>query len=823
MASVPLGAVVRGLGRIFGAGTVAGLSEGQLLDRFLGRRDEAAFEALVARFGPMVLSVCRGLLRDEHDADDAFQATFLVLVKKGHTLRDKARLGNWLYGVAHRVASKARAQAARRRAREGSRDGEPPDVADTPDPRPPRPDALDDLGPLHEELARLPGRYREPVVLCYLQGQTHEEAARDLGCPVGTVKGRLSRARRLLHDRLVRRGVALGGGSALLALSRRARAAVPEALIRQTVKAAALAAGRGALAGTVPAGVAALAEGVMQSMGIAKLKLVAVAAVALGVVATGAGFAAQGFGGQGGPIARAKEGDPPTGPQAEVSKAPTVVKTAGPDPGEGDANPFGEGSRGPGEPRSAGPSVKTEAGASSPFPGLQVGAVEKLAWPPAMPNDLASLGPLGPDSIPNLDATAERRLQAAVQFLKLSWQSWLEGTITLDRYVSASQRLYETQRDITQDEAARHEALQAHGERMKALFERTERAYQHGVGSAPNTAEAELALAEAEYQLAHPAEKPRAPGGEVIDGGGFGGASDPEPSPPPRRLPDDPKTRAILAALDLPVAMPFGNETPLEDVIKYIKTATAVEGLPAGLPVFVDPNGLQLSGRTMASPIVLEMEGVPLRQTLALVLRQLELVYDVKGGLVVISSPDLIARVVPATGPGSPLPGGDHPGSRAIQASLDKEVEMAFQEETPLQDVVQFLQQATASETLPDGIPIYVDPVGLQEAEKTPQSPIQMYLKGVPLRRTLYLALRQLGLAYAVKDGVLYISTPDCLDEILIDSPVYETSELTRLQILNERGELSPEESERFKQLEQGETDRMSRQLNAQKRAGGFQ
>src|SRR5262249_29781735 len=155
--------------------SVAGMSEGKLLERFLARRDEAAFEALVARFGPMVLGVCRGRLDDPHAVEDAFQGTFLVLVKKAGSIRDPELLGNWLYGVAHRVATRARADAARRRSRE--RQGETVDVEG-----PIEDPARRELRPLvHEEVNRLPEKYRLPIVLCDLDGRTHEEAARLLG------------------------------------------------------------------------------------------------------------------------------------------------------------------------------------------------------------------------------------------------------------------------------------------------------------------------------------------------------------------------------------------------------------------------------------------------------------------------------------------------------------------------------------------------------------------------------------------------------------------------------------------------------------------
>ncbi len=189
------GALVQQLGRLFEQGTVVGLSEGELLERFSNSHDESAFEALLARHGPMVLGVCRQLLRDPNDVDDAFQATFLVLVRKAGSLRRCDLLGNWLYGVAYRVATRARVLAARRIAKapfgqatvdglDASGNGPATNGDSTcgldPNPRP----------WLHEEVARLPEKYRVPVRLCYFEGLTHDEAAQRLGWPLGTVKGR---------------------------------------------------------------------------------------------------------------------------------------------------------------------------------------------------------------------------------------------------------------------------------------------------------------------------------------------------------------------------------------------------------------------------------------------------------------------------------------------------------------------------------------------------------------------------------------------------------------------------------------------------------
>ncbi len=230
--------------RLFSHGTVAGLSEAELLERFVTHRDDAAFEALMTRHGPMVLGVCRQLLHDPNDVDDAFQATFLVLVRKAGTLRRCDLLGNWLYGVAYRVATRARVMASRRNDRVAAFQRQI--VAVAADGRGPADNRISngmqdfELKPrLHEEVHRLPEKYRAPIVLCYFEGLTHEEAAARLGCPLGTVKGRLSRARDLLHRRLTRRGVTLSGATLASNLAiRGVDAAVPASLEHVTLTAA---------------------------------------------------------------------------------------------------------------------------------------------------------------------------------------------------------------------------------------------------------------------------------------------------------------------------------------------------------------------------------------------------------------------------------------------------------------------------------------------------------------------------------------------------------------------------------------------------------
>jgi RNA polymerase sigma factor (sigma-70 family) len=258
-----------------------GLPDGQLLERFLSRHEEAAFEALVRRHGPMVLGVCRRVLGSLHDAEDAFQATFLVLVRKAASLRSRELLGNWLYGVAYRTAMKARTMNARRRAREERARVKP--AVDRP-----TEDGWEELLPLlDQELSQLPDKYRVPVVLCDLEGRSRREVARDLKVPEGTVSSRLATARKLLAGRLARYGVALSGGALAAVLTGKAASAcVSGALAASTARVAVLAAGEGFTAGAVPAQVLALTEGVVKTMFLMKLR--AVVAVAL-VVCVGAG------------------------------------------------------------------------------------------------------------------------------------------------------------------------------------------------------------------------------------------------------------------------------------------------------------------------------------------------------------------------------------------------------------------------------------------------------------------------------------------------------------------------------------------------------
>jgi RNA polymerase sigma factor (sigma-70 family) len=246
----------------------AGLTDGQLLEAFLGRRDETAMEALLRRHGPMVWGVCRRVLQNHHDAEDAFQATFLVLVRKAAQIVPKERVGHWLYLVAHQTALHASRTVARRRAREK-------EVAEMPEPTVAEKILWRDLEPLlDEELSRLPDAYREAIVLSDLEGKTRREVARQLDLPEGTVGSRLARARALLAKRLARHGLAVSAGVwAAVSSQKAASASVPGSLVSSTIKAATLvAAGQAAGLRGIPVQIAALTEGVLKAMLLKKIK-----------------------------------------------------------------------------------------------------------------------------------------------------------------------------------------------------------------------------------------------------------------------------------------------------------------------------------------------------------------------------------------------------------------------------------------------------------------------------------------------------------------------------------------------------------------------
>lgn len=289
------GVLVRQFEGLFTHGSASGLAEGSLLDRFVARRDENAFAIIVARHGPMVRGVCRRYLRDPNDADDAFQATFLILARKAGSIRSRERLGPWLHGVAYRVAARARREGSRRQPiADGEERGLSPLESAERDER---------SAFVHEEIERLPDKCRGPIVLCHLEGCTHDEAAARLGWPVGTVRGRLSRGRDRLRHRLEGRGLALSAAVP--------GEVVPEALMNHTVSAAIrFAAGQSATA-VLSAQAAAWTAGGLHMLMMSKLKMVLlVVFVTDGVVVAGAGsMATVGAKEDGGPIAQVSKTD----------------------------------------------------------------------------------------------------------------------------------------------------------------------------------------------------------------------------------------------------------------------------------------------------------------------------------------------------------------------------------------------------------------------------------------------------------------------------------------------------------------------------------
>lgn len=644
MAQAQLNAVVQGIGRLFsGPGTVSGLGERQLLERFVRQRDEAAFEALVARHGPAVYGVCRRLLGDPHAADDAFQAVFLVLVRRAATIRDPDRLGPWLHGVALKVARRARQQAARRQAHEKGGDAlaafEP--AGDGP------PGA--ELGPdLHEELGRLPAKYRDPIVLCDLEGRTHEEAARLLRWPVGTVKGRLSRARDQLRQRLVRRGLAPSVGGIVLALHDDAKAAVPQVLFDQTVRAAmgfAAGAGGAAIAGSASATALNLANGVVTTMFHAKLKSAAAMLVMAGAVAGGTGaFAYQygGFGpGEGGAAAQVKTGGAQEG-YAKAKGRPatdrqTMIKEAGTPPDEDDVEKARR---------------ELERARLGPLQDLYEQAVQAAKSPPSVAGLNSAKG-------------ASEQLLRAEHRLAESDEQRLAAVAAHAARMSELKKLFAAggdgggfggsppmtgQLNVFEAEA-RLWLAQARAGRPLTGLNLEENASPNGPAAGGMMGSMMSMMGSGGAGMMGPAAAPAAPPSSMMGMGmagmmGMGGA---EAEAPGGKIAlvaqeDDPQNQAIAAVLEKAVPMPFPEPVPLEDVIKYIRQSTQGEELANGLPIYFDRSTESESGQSaqqaLGQPVTMELEGVRLKTTLRLLLKQVGMGYMVKDGAVIIGYPN---------------------------------------------------------------------------------------------------------------------------------------------------------------------------------------
>ena len=600
MASGQWAVVLRHVQRLFHGGSVSGLSEGQLLDRFISTRDEVAFGAIVARHGPMVLGVCRGVLDDPHDVEDAFQATFLILVKKAALVRDRDLLGQWLYGVARRVSLRARSETSKRRAKER------PEV-DAAEPVATLDAELRELQVLiREEVDHLSSNDRLAVVLCYLEGLTHEEAADRLGWPVGTVKGRLSRAREKLRSRLTRRGVALPAAAIASTLARGASAAVPLELLRSTTQAASrLAAGKALTAGIVSAHAITLMEGVIGTMFMTKLKVGAAALVATCVLALPGVLAYQG----GGPSNEQAK------PEDVAPKAPQGIEKA----------------RRPTQPEG--------------------GMARSPQTPESKREQLARLSEQALATLEKMVATGDISKGSA------SFSTW-------------SRRLVEAKIGSEVPEPEWKAVLQAHLERMRKHAVQAKQLVDQGQLTFVDLLEAQYRLMEAERwaldgRITDIDDRPAMgsavrPGGGFPRGGGleggFGGGGGAGPRGGPGAIAagsiltlnqtpaDEKRNDAIRAKLEEMISMNFANPTPFQDIKKYIEQATHDDaaGFATGLPLYVDPDGLKAASDpepeiTMASTITMNLEGVPLRTTLRLALRQLGLDYRVDGGVVFIS------------------------------------------------------------------------------------------------------------------------------------------------------------------------------------------
>ncbi|MEW4567374.1 RNA polymerase sigma factor [Tautonia sp. JC769] len=587
MPRIRSGSVLVQIDRLFnGPGTVAGLTEAELLDRFVSSGDDAAFEALVRSHGKAVMAVCRHVLRDAHAADDAFQATFLVFARRAGSLRRSRPIGPWLVGVAYRIASKARVASARRLRRESVAAARRPASLAPIDP------ITFDLGAvLWEELERLPGKYRDPIVLCWVQGHTIDEAARRLRWPVGTVKGRLHRARETLRAGLSRRGItAPAAGLASWFATESAFAIVSPPVLHSTVKAAvAFASGGALLAGTVPAGVSLLVHGALRTMTLSRLATSAVALTLTGTTLVG---------GWGVVAAITNEGDP--GPQV------ASITTR--------------------DPSSFDPSF----------------------IPPAPGDD----GRSRDEALAALDQHRRRRFQTAKGAYDATLALHREGRVPPESVLETARAFYDAAIARSDDPREQMDLLDEFYERHADLMEDLSTMVAETETEAPGVSilvQREKHMLDNYRGLPTPITEPPGEGvptappedssngpseGSSRDGGGWGGPG------------QDPASKAIKDKLDLSISMQFDVETPLSDFLDSIREATADDQFKNGIPIYVDQVGLQEAQESLQSPVLIDLDDIPLRVTLWLGLRQIGLAYTVRDGLLIISSPDALDRIL---------------------------------------------------------------------------------------------------------------------------------------------------------------------------------
>jgi RNA polymerase sigma factor (sigma-70 family) len=710
------GALIQQLERLFHQGTAVGLTEGELLERFVRGRDETAFEALIARHGPMVLGVCRQLLRDPNDVDDAFQATFLVLVRKAGTLRRCDLLGNWLYGVAHRVATRARTLATRRIARAsqvpvaaarlGAASGHQPPVWHEA--------AVADHEPrpwLHEEVGRLPDKYRVPVLLCYFEGLTHDQAARRLGWPIGTVKGRLARARDLLKRRLARRGVVVStmALSAHLGISD-VKAAVPANLEYATLAAARAAAwsasGPVAAASAVSLPVAALTEGVLHAMIMSQIKVVTLPLLAVAAVTTG-----------------------------------VVLSTT--------HGSFGQGATAPENPGGSPPAVAKGQAASD-------------AQPAPTPDS--------PRPAREHQADALRASLEMFDILVTPHNNFSSQDVR--RIGRWSLRLLEASRDASRNPGGRAEAYEAHRDRMKKLVDAissrpapTEDPFSPPAGQTTDMARALLDAAEDLVEQANgPSAVPASdmmvkmmggrPAGAAAGAAEMLGMMNGMEAMMRGRMPGqsvdagrNPRSSASAKSASAG-ATAKASATPDQRARSASTPVRPAQSQQTGAATSEGAAGAGRGGSTGGPRMMAGMGRAGLGGMAGGRYGR-----GLGGGSDELQNRTEIARTAASLAASAP-----DSKTQGILKLLETPSEMSFAEPTPLGDVLKFIK-ATQFRSRNTTIPIYVDPKGLEDAGATLSSPVVMDLDGIPLKTSLRLALKQLGLAYCVRDGVLIISS----------------------------------------------------------------
>jgi RNA polymerase sigma factor (sigma-70 family) len=426
--------------------------DGQLLDRFLAERDSTAFAALVRRHGPMVMGVCRRILGDVQDAEDAFQATFLILARKAGALRNRELLAGWLYGVALRTARKARSR------RPWDRKGGSPLAEPAGGESAVEATMRSELRRvMDEEVHRLPTRYRLPVVLCYLEGATLAEAAQRLGCPAGTVSGRLARARDLLRGRLMRRGLAISSAALATWLPKESAAAVPPALIASTAEAAvAVVAGTAAAVGISPS-VLTLTERTVKAMFLTKVKIAMLWVLAAGGAGVGvwAGYPHP----QKDPPK--KDPDPPAAVRP-VNPAPAKVNNDVPEP-------------------------------AKELPMLAEADVKKLAKESKVS--------------PRMQTLLTERHAAARTEVRTRYEQFVAGRGTLDIFVGASGRLLEAERDLYPTRKDQAAAWLRHVQRLTEVEKIVKAHFEAGKASLADHAQITFFVLSAEIGLERAQEK----------------------------------------------------------------------------------------------------------------------------------------------------------------------------------------------------------------------------------------------------------------------------------------------------------------------------